>query len=136
MLFYLRKDVCRWLDQCVDTCGRAETLETAIPAQSFAQLVIDQTPPEAEEKLRDWGVIGYSRIFSRSIGIFNQFRGPPDASMLQREYLRYYCRYADFGYAAWRELNRALQLEAAHFPFPLYTSDEYTRMLEEQWKEA
>ena len=136
MLFYVGKDVCRWLDQCVDTCGRSETLETTIPGQSFAQLLIDQTPEEAAEKLRDWGVIEYSRIFSRSIGIYNQFREPPEANTLQPDYLRFYYRYADFAYAAWRELNRAPKLEAAHFPFSLYASGEYTRMLEEQWKEV
>ena len=66
MLFYVGKDVCRWLEQCVDTCSRSDGIGGSIPAQSFAQLLIEQTPEEAAAKLRDWGVIEYSRIFSRS----------------------------------------------------------------------
>ncbi|MEZ5367288.1 MAG: hypothetical protein R2748_34350 [Bryobacterales bacterium] len=44
--------------------------------------------------------------FSRSIGLYNQFREPPDAGILQPTYLRSYHRYADFAYAAWRELRK------------------------------
>ena len=137
MLFYVGKDVCRWLEQCVDACDRAAaTLGRALPEQSFAQLLIEQTPEDVAAKLRSWGVVEYARIFSRSIGIHNQFREPPPPEMLQSGYLRHYYRYADYAYEAWRELDRGPELRQEQFPFTLYASGEYTRMLEEEWKEG
>jgi hypothetical protein len=136
MLFYVGKDVCRWLDQCVDNCSRAvEIGGLELPAQSFAQLLIEQTPTDVAAKLRGWGVVEYARIFSRSIGLFNQFREPPDAGILQPNYLRSYHRYADFAYAAWRDLRKGVRLPADQFPFTLFASGEYAKMLEEQWRE-
>jgi hypothetical protein len=136
MLFYVGKDVCRWLDQCGDHCGRQPELAAdPVPVQSFAQLLIEQTPADVAAKLRGWGVVEYARIFSRSIGLYNQFREPPDAEILQPGYLRSYHRYADFAYAAWRELAKAPRLPAESFPFVLYASGEYARMLEDEWRE-
>ncbi len=136
MLFYVGKDVCRWLDQCADYCARAPELEgVELSPQSFAELLIEQTPSDVAEKLRRWGVVEYARIFSRSIGLFNQFREPPDAGILQPSYLRSYHRYADFAYAAWRDLKNSVPLPVEQFPFTLYASGEYAKMLEEQWRE-
>ena len=136
MLFYVGKDVCRWLDQCVDFCGRAPELnDVKLSGQSFAQLLIEQTPPDVAAKLRGWGVVEYARIFSRSIGLFNQFREPPEAGILQPSYLRSYHRYADFAYAAWRDLKKGVHLPVDQFPFTLYASGEYAKMLEDEWRE-
>ena len=136
MLFYVGKDVCRWLDQCVDYCGREPELEgLELSAQSFAHLLIEQTPADVAAKLRGWGVVEYARIFSRSIGLFNQFREPPDAGILQPSYLRSYHRYADFAYAAWRDLKKGAPLPGEQFPFTLFASGEYAKMLEDQWRE-
>jgi len=137
MLYYVGKDVYRWLDQCVDNCSRSpELLQHHIPAQSFSQLLIEQAPEDVAEKLRNWGVVEFSRIFSRSIGIFSQFKEPPPPALLQNNYLRYYYRYADFAYSGWRDLKPGYILNPAQFPFTLYASGEYTRMLEEEWKEG
>ena len=136
MLFYVGKDVCRWLEQCVDYCARAPELEDVqLNAQSFAQLLIEQTPADVAAKLRGWGVVEYARIFSRSIGLFNQFREPPDAGILQPSYLRSYHRYADYAYAAWRDLKKGVPLQVEQFPFTLYASGEYAKMLEDEWRE-
>ena len=135
MLFYVGKDVYRWLEQCLEGCVREPELARAnLQTQSFAHLLIKQTPLDVIEKLKSWGVIEYPRIFSRSIGIFVQFREPPAQEMLQAEYLRYYFRYADYAYAAWRDLNKSPILPADNFPFTLYASGEYTRMLEREWE--
>ena len=137
MVFYVGKDVRRWLDQCVDYCGRQPQLAgRRIPAQSFAKLLIEQTPPDVAEKLRNWGVVEYSRIFSRSIGVYNQFREPPAIETLQADYLRFYYRYADYAYAAWQDMRKTAELNVDDFPFTLYASGEYARMLEEQWNQA
>ena len=137
MLFYVGKDVTRWLEQCVEAALRFPALaDKRIPEQSFAQLLVEQTPPDVEEKLRNWGVIEFARIFGRSIGIHNQFREPPDVAILQADYLRYYYRYADYAFAAWKDLRKAPRLDVANFPFTLFASGEYARMLEEEWKEG
>jgi hypothetical protein len=137
MVFYVGKDVRRWLDQCADYCARQPELAACrIPSQSFAKLLIEQTPPDVADKLRNWGVIEYSRIFSRSIGIYNQFREPPLIESLQSDYLRFYYRYADYAYAAWQDLRKAPELDGRRFLFTLYASGEYARMLEDEWNEA
>lgn len=137
MLFYVGKDVQRWIEQCVEACERVPELEgRLILPQTFAQMLIEQTPADVEEKLRSWGVIEYARIFSRAIGIYNQFREPPDIAILQADYLRYYYRYADYAYSAWRDLRSAPILAQSSFPFTLFASGEYARILEEQWKEG
>jgi len=137
MLYYVGKDVTRWMEQCVEAVARVPEFEgRSIPQQSFAQMLIEQTPDDVEEKLRSWGVVEYARIFCRSIGIYNQFREVPDVGSLQTDYLRYYYRYADYAYAAWRDLRKAPMLEQPSFPFGLFASGEYARMLEEQWKEV
>ncbi len=135
MLFYVGKDVCRWLEQCIDTCDRLPELSAAgLSQQAFARLLIEDTPPDVAEKLKSWGVIEYSRIFSRSIGIYNQFREPPTAEMFQTNYLRYYYRFADYAFAAWKDLKKSPVITREQFPFTLYASGEYTKMLEEEWR--
>ena len=137
MLYYVGKDVTRWMEQCVEAVERVPEFDgRTIPQQTFAQMLIEQTPEDVEEKLRAWGVVEYARIFCRSIGIFNQFREAPDVALLQTDYLRYYYRYADYAYAAWRDLRKAPLLVQKSFPFALFASGEYARMLEEQWKEG
>ncbi len=137
MLFYVGKDVFRWIDQCVDTCGRSPELSgLGISEASFSHLLIKQTPVDVGEKLKSWGVIEYARIFARSIGIYNQFGEPPPQDMLQPEYLRSYYRYADYAYTCWRDAKKYPVLPEQQFPFTLYASGEYTKMLEEQWKES
>jgi hypothetical protein len=137
MLFYVGKDVIRWLDQCVDACGRSTELgERGLPAQSFAHLLIQQTPSDVAAKLRSWGVVEFARIFSRSIGIHMQFREPPPREMLQPHYLRQYYQFADYAYTCWRDMKKHPVINPAQFPFTLYASGEYTKILEEQWNDA
>lgn len=137
MLFYVGKDVTRWLDQCVEVTSRQDGLQTLpITEQSFANLLIKQTPTDVAEKLVRWGVAEYARIFSRSIGVYSQFSEPPEQSLLQPEYIKNYYKYADYAFACWKVLKKYPVLPAEQFPFTLYASGEYTQMLEEEWKEA
>jgi hypothetical protein len=134
MLFYVGKDLFRWLEQCRETCDRENLLrDLGLQHQSFAQLLIRQTPNEVVGKLRSWGVIEYARIFSRSIGIYAQFREPPERSLLQDDYLRHYYRYADYAFACWKEIYKGPVLPGEQFPFTLYASGEYAKMLEREW---
>lgn len=137
MLFYVGKDVYRWLDQCVDACERSPELQGRdLVHQSFAQLLIKQTPADVSAKLRSWGVVEFARIFSRSIGIYTQFRDPPPREMLQPAYLLHYYQYADFAFSCWTEMKEPAILTQEQFPFTLYASGEYTKILEEQWNDT
>ncbi len=137
MLFYVGKDVYRWVEQCMDACRRSEELDaTELAEQSFAHLLIKQTPTDVAEKLQSWGVVEYPRIFARSIGLYMQFREPPSSQLLQADYLRSYFRYADYAYTCWRDSKPYAILPQPQFPFPLYASGEYTKLLEEEWKDV
>src|SRR6266498_1064748 len=97
MLFFLGKDVFRWLDQCVDWAARiAELNGREVHAQSFAGLLTSNPPDAVKEKLVRWGVADYASIFSRSIGINSVFADPPAFEILTENYLRNYHRYGDF----------------------------------------
>jgi hypothetical protein len=137
MLFFVGKDVFRWIDQCIDTCQRSPALHAAgIAEQSFGHLLIKQTPADVAQKLTNWGVIEHTRIFSRAVGIYCQFSEPPSRDRLQPDYLRHYFRYADYSFSCWKEMVKYPVLPEEQFPFTLYASGEYTKLLEEQWKDA
>ena len=64
MLFYVGKDVFRWLEQCIEGYLREPELANAnLQPPSFVQLLIKQTPGGVIEKLKSWGVVEYPRIF-------------------------------------------------------------------------
>jgi len=135
MLFFVGKDLFRWLEQCVDFANRtAELGPRGYLEQSFAEFLIGHTPPDVDAKLRRWGVHDYSRIFSRAIGVFAQFQETPPQKVLQAGYLRHYYRYADYSYNCWRDGAKHASLPAADFTFALFASGEYSKFLEEQWQ--
>ncbi|HTS61572.1 MAG TPA: hypothetical protein VMH28_06085 [Candidatus Acidoferrales bacterium] len=138
MLFFLGKDVFRWIDQCVDWAERAPELPAAteIKRQSFAGLLIAGPPDLVKHKLVRWGVADYSSIFSRSLGINSLFADPPPATLLADEFLRSYHRYADYLYRCYMDSQQHLTITSANFRFDLYASGEYSRMLESQWGEG
>ena len=134
MLFYLGKDLMRWIEQCADCIARIPELESAqIRPQSFASLLITGTPVEVKEKLARWGVGDYSSIFSRAIGLNTVFIQPPDIDLLSGEFLRNYHRYADYLFRCYMECEPHCTLSSANFPFPVYASGEYSRLLESEW---
>jgi hypothetical protein len=134
MLFFVGKDVFRWLAQCVDYAARSGELSArGLLEQSFAEFLITKTPPDVEAKLRRWGVGDYARIFARAIGIHVQFQEPPTRDLLARDYLRSYYRFADYAYACWKDSVSSPVLAAEEFQFTLYASGEYSKILEEEW---
>src|SRR5581483_11598163 len=88
MLFYLGKDIVRWVEQCVEwTQGIPELHDQEIHAQSFAELLAAHPPPAVREKLIAWGVADYASIFSRAIGLNVTFANPPQLATLGEEFL-------------------------------------------------
>lgn len=136
MLFFLGKDVFRWMDQCAEWAARLPELRVLeLPQQSFGTLLTNQPPPTVREKLLRWGVSDYISIFSRAIGLHAVFAEPPALDLMTAEFLRNYYRYADALYRTWLELLPHPPISAANFRFDLYASGEYSQMLENQWAE-
>jgi hypothetical protein len=135
MLFFLGKDVFRWLEQCLDWVTRIPELREEWRVQSFAALLTLSMPAEVKEKLTRWGVTDYASIFRRAIGMNALFANPPAFGDLADEFLRNYHKFADSLYYCFMELEEYPKLDVRRFRFQLYASGEYARMLESQWEE-
>jgi len=134
MLFYLGKDLHRWIEQCVDYAQRVEELTSAsLGFDSFAELLIHDPPPAVREKLVRWGVGDYQAIFARAIALRTLFADLPSDDVLSPEFIRNYFRYTDHIYACRRELCNPRKLSPANFSFDLFASGEYSRQLEREW---
>ena len=135
MLYFLGKDVLRWMEQCVEWSARVPEFQDAdIHLQSFAGLLTTSPPDLVRQKLVGWGVADYISIFSRAIGLNAVFADPPAIGSLSEEFLRGYHRYADHLFRCYMEAQPHLALQCANFHFELYASGEYSRMLESQWE--
>jgi hypothetical protein len=134
MLFYLGKDVFRWLDQCVEWAQRMpEFASMEIRRPSFAELLTRNPPGPVKEKLTRWGVADYTSIFSRAIGMNAVFVQPPALESLNEDFLSHYHKYPDYLYRCYMEMESYQSLPASNFRFALYASGEYSRMLESEW---
>ena len=136
MLYYVGKDLVRWIEQCMDFVkSTPELTEEGIQFQSFASLLVHDPPESVKEKLRKWGVADYKGIFSRALGINAVFAETPAMSDLSTEFLRSYYRFADHLFAARLNLSSFTELNPRRFDFSLYASGEYAQMLEREWEE-
>jgi hypothetical protein len=135
MLFFLGKDVFRWIGQCMECTARIAELATfGIERQSFAGFVASRPPEPVREKLTGWGVADHIAIFTRAIGLNALFAAPPTIDTLSDDFLRNYHRYADQMYQAFLESEPHQLIGPERFRFELYASGEYTRKLETEWE--
>lgn len=135
MLFYLGRDLGRWMEQCMELVDRDESLKTmGIRAPSFATMLVEDPPDNVREKLKVWGVADYKAIFSRALGLNSIFAEVPDRDILNPEFIRNYYRYADHMFACSQQMNPFTEVRSKNFQFDLFASGEYTRMLEKEWK--
>lgn len=136
MLFYVGKDVMRWIGQCCEFATREPRLRnTAIRPQSFVSLLIDDAPLPVKDKLDRWGVIDFKAIFSRAVGLNAVFGESPERIELSREFIEYYYRYADALFECYRSSCSYAPLRSSDFDFELFASGEYSRMLAREWQE-
>jgi hypothetical protein len=136
MLFFIGKDVMRWLEQCTDWASRVHELDNAgVCRQSFARLVTASPPQEVREKLTRWGVTDYLAIFTRAIGFNAMFGEPPPLEILSKDFLMNYHHYGDLLFKGFMEAEPHSAITTANFRFQLYASGEYSRMLEAKWEE-
>jgi len=136
MLYFIGKDVMRWLEQCAEWAASVPELEDAcLRRQSFARLITVCPPEQVREKLTRWGVTDYLAIFSRAIGFNALFSEPPPLEILSRDFLLCYHRYGDLFYQGFMEAETHGAITAANFHFQLYASGEYSRLLESKWEQ-
>jgi hypothetical protein len=134
MLFYVGKDLLRWIDQCLDLVERDEDLKrSGFCYQAFAAILTEDPPRNIKEKLKNWGVADYKSIFSRALGLNAVFNEAPQRHLLTDEFIRHYYRYADQLFASRQLLWSFGEVKAGQFEFDLYASGEYSRMLEREW---
>lgn len=137
MLYFLGKDIFRWMDQCLEWSGRVEELRaTDLRAQSFAGLLAQHPPAIVAEKLVRWGVADHLAIFARAIGLHSVFAAAPAFDVLSEQFLRNYHRYSDFLFHCYMNLQPHRAIDARQFRFELYASGEYSRLLENEWGDA
>jgi len=134
MLFFLGKDVLRWIEQCQEFVGRTPELQGVdIRNQSFAGLLTANPPAEVKSKLIAWGVTDYASIFARGMGLNMMFSSPPPFDVLASEFLGSYHRYSDALFRCYMDSQPHRTIGPANFRFSLYASGEYSRMLETEW---
>lgn len=137
MLYYVGKDVVRWIDQCLDHVGhQSEVDASGIRYQSFAVYLVNHTPAPVQAKLRKWGVADYKAIFTRALGLNAIFGGVPDRETLSDEFIRNYYRYADQMFACRQSQTQFSDIAEHGFEFEIFASGEYSRMLEREWAEG
>lgn len=136
MLYYVGRDLERWLGQCEEMAARDEALSAAgVKTASFAELLVEHPPEKVLAKLQKWGVTDYRSIFSRALGLQAVFQQPPDFDFVTAGFIRNYYRYADQMWAARQGLEPFPLLPPQQFRFELFASAEYARMLARQWEE-
>lgn len=137
MLYYVGRDLERWLGQCVEMASRDDVLNAAgVRQASFAELLVEHPPEKMVAKLQKWGVTDYRSIFSRALGLQAVFQQPPDFDFVSAGFIRNYYRYADQMWVARQGLEPFPSLPPQQFRFDLFASGEYARMLERQWEES
>ena len=137
MLFYVGKDLSRWIEQCAEFAAHDEVLgQLGVRKQSFAALLVEDPPETVRAKLRLWGVVDYRAIFTRALGLNAILADLPPRSMLSDEFISNYYRFADHMFSCRQSLTPYTAIHASNFHFELYASGEYSRLLERQWEEG
>jgi len=136
MLFYVGKDLERWIGQCLEFATSEDELRRAeLKYQSFSDFLVRCPPARVQAKLKQWGVADYPSIFARALGMNALFTEMPDRLALSDQFIRNYYRYADSLFECRQSLACFPRIGSANFDFDLYASGEYSRMLEREWAE-
>ena len=134
MLFYIGKDLVRWLEQCTEFAARdADLAGRGIRRQSFVALLVSDAPEPVRAKLTKWGVTDYRAIFSRALGLNAIFAEAPERESLTDDFIRNYYKFADQLYLC-SQLGSHPAVHSSECDFELFASGEYSRMLEREWE--
>src|SRR5215471_18419928 len=98
MLFFLGKDVFRWIGQCLEWSASTHDLTSVadLRSQSFAGLLTASPPEAVKDKLVRWGVSDQASIFARAIGMDAAFTEPPPVELLAEQFLHDCHPYSDY----------------------------------------
>lgn len=136
MLFYVGKDLTRWIEQCVEQVERDPELSSAgIRFQSFAAYLVNHTPSTVEAKLKKWGVGDYRSIFMRALGLNAVLAEIPSRKSFSTDFIRNYYRFADQMFQARQNQAQFADISDMGFEFEIFASGEYSRRLEREWAE-
>ena len=136
MLYYVGKDLARWIEQCLELAARnPDVFPQSLSYQSFADLLVQDAPSAVQSKLKKWGVGDYQAIFSRALGLHCLFADAPPRLLLSDDFVRNYYRFADHIFTTKQGECAFQSLNSQNFSFDLFSSGEYTRMLERSWGE-
>jgi hypothetical protein len=136
MLFYVGKDLVRWIEQSLEHVERQPGLnDPGIKFQSFAAYLVNNTPVTVQAKLRKWGVADFKSIFMRALGLNAILAGVPERGLLADDFVRNYYRYADAIFLCRQSQAQFTEIGHMNFDFEIYASGEYSRMLEREWAE-
>ena len=137
MLFYVGKDLTRWIEQCLEHIARQPDLrEAGIRYQSFAEMLVNNTPGPVQAKLKRWQVADYKSIFMRALGMNTLLASAPERQSLSDEFVRNYYRYADQLFLSRQNQVTFTNIEDMGFEFEIFASGEYSKMLEREWAEG
>jgi hypothetical protein len=137
MLFYVGKDLARWIEQCLEFIARRPDLrDSGILYQSFAEMLVNHTPVPVQAKLKRWQVADYKSIFMRALGMNTLLAAAPERHSLADEFVRNYYRYADQMFLCRQNQVTFTGIEDLGFEFEIFASGEYSKMLEREWSEG
>jgi hypothetical protein len=136
MLFYIGKDLNRWIEQCIGFLERRHELkQIGIREESFVHLLVESPPEAVREKLQKWGVADHRSIFSRAFALNDIFADLPERAVLANGFLKNYFVYADRLFKISQHILPFERITSSRFHFEIFASGEYTRMLERAWEE-
>lgn len=134
MLFYIGKDLTRWMDQCSETANASGNFsDIRIRPETFAVVLVQHVPAHVRAKLEGWGVLDFCALFRRSIGLHMVFQDFPSVDAFTPDFLRRYHRHLDQWYEYRLKESAAHRPEPSEFTFDLYASGEYALILEQSW---
>jgi hypothetical protein len=137
MLYYIGKDLMRWLGQCVETVEASGFFSgRLIRPETFAVFLIEGMPTHVQAKLEGWGVVDFCSLFRRAIGLHSVLNELPPPEAFVGEFLRVYHRFVDAWYEQRLRETAFDRPRPDEFTFDLYASGEYTLILEQSWSEG
>ncbi len=134
MLYYIGKDLTRWMEQCVESVEASGQFQDAhLKPETFGIILVQQIPDTVRRKLESWGVLDFSALFRRSIGFHSIFREFPSQESLSPDFLRKYHRHLDQWFEYRMRESAYDRPQLSRFSFDLFASGEYTMLLEQSW---
>ena len=135
MLFYVGKDLDRWLEQCCEVAhSQAGSAARSFTPESFIPLLVERVPGHVRSKLETWGVVDFTALFRRALGLHMVFAEPPPVECLTGDFLRRYHRYIDQWFELRMNQKQVRRCTTEEFTFDLFASGEYAQMLEKTWQ--